>query len=96
MGEPHKPENKEKHHEKYWVDNSHEFQANLLPKILVSRGSSSPPDLHVLLRCLWLRSESLYVGLDDDVHEGLEETEDEPAVDHLDVGGVGEAGVDTE
>ena len=32
------------------------------------------------------------VGLHDDVHEGFEETEDQPAVDHLDVGGVGQIG----
>ena len=35
-------------------------------------------------------SESVYVGLHQGVHEGFEETEDQPAVDHLDVGGVGE------
>ena len=35
------------------------------------------------------------VGLHYDVHEGFEETEDQPAVDHLDVGGVGEIGVHT-
>ena len=29
-------------------------------------------------------------GLHQDVHEGFEETEDQPAVDHLDVGGVGQ------
>ena len=36
------------------------------------------------------RSHSVYVGLHYDVHEGFEETEDQPAVDHLDVGGVWE------
>ena len=36
------------------------------------------------------RSQSVYVGLHYDVHEGFEETEDQPAVDHLDVGGVWE------
>ena len=30
------------------------------------------------------------------VHEGLEEAEDEPAVDHLDVGGGGKVGAHTE
>ena len=35
------------------------------------------------------------VGLHDDVHKGFEETEDQPAVDHLDVGGVGEVGTHT-
>ena len=32
----------------------------------------------------------MYVGLHQDVHEGFEETEDQPAVDHFDVGGVGQ------
>ena len=35
------------------------------------------------------------VGLHYDVHEGFEETEDQPAVDHLDVGGVGQIGAHT-
>ena len=38
----------------------------------------------------------MLVGLHDDVHEGFEETEDQPAVDHLDVSGVWEVGADTE
>ena len=37
----------------------------------------------------------MYVGLHDDVHEGFEEAEDQPAVDHLDVGGGGEVGAHT-
>ena len=37
----------------------------------------------------------MFVGLDDDVNEGLEETEDQPAVDHLDVGGGGQVGAHT-
>ena len=40
-------------------------------------------------------SESVYVGLHDDIHEGFEETEDQPAVDHLDVSGGGEVGAHT-
>ena len=32
----------------------------------------------------------MYVGLHEGVDKGFEETEDQPAVDHLDVGGVGE------
>ena len=37
----------------------------------------------------------MYVGLHQDVHKGFEETEDQPAVDHLDVGGVGQVGTHT-
>ena len=37
----------------------------------------------------------MFVGLDDDVNEGLEETEDQPAVNHLDVGGGGQIGAHT-
>ena len=40
--------------------------------------------------------ECVHVGLNDDVHERFEETEDQPAVDHLDVGGVGQIAVDTD
>ena len=40
--------------------------------------------------------ECVHVGLNDDVHERFEETEDQPAVDHLDVCGVGEIAVDTD
>ena len=93
VGETHQPETKDEHHEKYRIDNSHEFQANFLLKILVSPGISVflrlPPGLALSLRSL---SECLDVGLHEDVHEGFEEAEDEPAVDHLDVGGGGEVG----
>ena len=92
VGETHEPEHKDEDHEEYRVDNPHEFQANPPPVLLVSRGVSvflsPPPDLTVPLSSQW--SEGLDVGLHDDVHERFEETEDEPAVDHLDVGGVGE------
>ena len=37
----------------------------------------------------------LPVGLHQDIHEGFEETEDQPAVDHLDVGGWREVSADT-
>ena len=36
------------------------------------------------------------VSLHKDVHEGLEETEDQPVVDLLDVGGVGQIGAHTD
>ena len=41
-------------------------------------------------------SQALDVGLHDDVQEGLEEVEDEPDIDHLDVSGVWEAGGDAD
>ena len=82
VGETHQPENKDIHHEKYRVDNSHEFQANPLPK----QGLSV-----FLLPSLCSHSECLYVGLHQGVHEGFEETKDQPAVQHLDVGRVGES-----
>ena len=38
----------------------------------------------------------LDVGVDDDIYEGLEEVEQQPDVDHLDVGGGREVGADAE
>ena len=38
----------------------------------------------------------MYEGLDQDVHEGFEETEDQPAVQHLDVGGGWQVGAHTQ
>ena len=42
--------------------------------------------------CLLDVPEVLNVSVDDDVNEGLEEVEQEPDVDHLDVGGGGQPG----
>ena len=96
VGETHQPENKDIHHEKYRVDNSDEFQANPLPNQGISVFLISPPDQVVPLPSLCSLSECLHVGLHQDVHEGFEETEDQPAVEHLNVGRVGEVCVDTE
>ena len=54
---------------------------------------SLPPGLTLSLRFLF---ECLDVGLHQDVHEGFEEAEDEPALNHLDVGGVGQIIAHTE
>ena len=87
VDETNQPEDKDKDKEKHRIDDLHEDLAEInLPVSLI------------LAPCLGLGywshlivlSESVYVGLHQGVHEGFEETEDQPAVDHLDVGGVGE------
>ena len=37
--------------------------------------------------CLYILSESVHEGVDHDEDEGYDEIEDEPGVNHLDVGG---------
>ena len=88
VDETNQPEDKDKDEEKHRIDHLHEDLAEInLPVSLI------------LAPCLglgdWSLSESVYVGLHQGVHEGFEETEDQPAVDHLDVGGVGQLGVHT-
>ena len=75
------PEDKDEDEEKYGVDHPQEGLADL-----------SLQSSNLFTRGLCQR---LPVGLHQDVHEGLEEAEDQPAVDHLDVGGVGEVGTHT-
>ena len=41
-----------------------------------------------------LRPECVHESVDDNEKEGHDEVEDEPDVDHLDIGGVGQVGVD--
>ena len=88
VDETNQPEDKDKDEEKHRIDHPHEDLAEInLPVSLI------------LAPCLglvdWSLSESVYEGLHQGVHEGFEETEDQPAVDHLDVGGVGQLGVHT-
>ena len=83
VDETNQPEDKDKDEEKHRIDDLHEDLAEInLPVSLI------------LAPCLglvdWSLSESVYEGLHQGVHEGFEETEDQPAVDHLDVGGVGQ------
>ena len=88
VDETNQPEGEDKNEEKERIDHPHEELAE-----------TNPPVTLTLAPCLGLGerslSESVYVGLHQDVHEGLEETEDQPAVDHLDVGGLREIGVHT-
>ena len=101
MNETNEPENQNKYDEEYWINHSQEGQPDFplwllllhprLPSILFRCPGLS--DLTLLL--LVVLSEGVYVGLHQDIHEGFEETEDQPAVDHLDVGGVGQLGVHT-
>ena len=81
-----KPEGGDKGDEDTGIDDSQDLLAELNPSLC-------------LLPCPGLNGgvpECLDVGLEDDVHEGLEEAEDEPAVDHLDVGGGGKVDAHTE
>ena len=76
------PEDKDKDKEKHRIDDPDEGLAEMnLPVSLILGPCLGLGD--------WSLSESVYVGLHQGVHEGFEETEDQPAVDHLDVGGVG-------
>ena len=79
VNETNQPEDKDKNDEKYGVDHSHEGLAVL-----------NLPDTFFFAPCPGLAdlvfSQCVDVGLYQDVHEGFEETEDQPAVDHLDVG----------
>ena len=88
VDETNQPEDKDKDEEKHRIDDPDEDLAEInLPVSLI------------LAPCLglgvWSLSESLYVGLHQDVHEGFEETEDQPAVDHLDVSSVGQISAHT-
>ena len=81
-----KPEGGDKGDEDTGIDDSQDLLAELNPPLC-------------LLPCPGLAGgvpECLDVGLEDDVHEGLEEAEDEPAVNHLDVGGWGKVDANTE
>ena len=88
VDETNQPEDKNDDKEKYRIDHPDED----LPEIYLPSFLILFPRLGLGDRSL---SESVYVGLHQGVHEGFEETEDQPAVDHLDVGGVGEIRVHT-
>ena len=91
VNETNQPEDKDKDEEKNRIDHPHEGLTEIyLPVSLIL--SPGLGDWGVLVALY----QSMFVGLDDDVHEGFEETEDQPAVQQLDVGGVGQIGVDTE
>ena len=86
--EANQPEDDDKEDKEHGIDHPDED----LPEIYLPSFLILFPRLGLGDRSL---SESVYVGLHQGVHEGFEETEDQPAVDHLDVGGVGEIGVHT-
>ena len=88
VDETNQPEGEDKKKEKERIDHPHEELAETNLAVTLTLG----PCLGLGERSL---SESVYVGLHQDVHEGLEEAEDQPAVDHLDVGGLREIGVHT-
>ena len=65
--EPQKPENNEKYNETVRVDNSRELQH--FKQIFFLRFLS--PENFLFLRCLWILSECIYVGLHDDVQKSI-------------------------
>ena len=82
VDETDQPEDEDKDEEKHWIDHPHEGLAEInLPVSLILAD--------------WSLSESVYEVLHQGVHEGFEDTEDQPAVDHFDVGGVGQIGAHT-
>ena len=88
------PEDNYKDNEKYRIDHSHEGLADFHFHVCLLFLCPDLLSINLFPRVLLLRL-PVYVGLYDDVHEGFEETEDQPAVDHLDVGGRGEVGAHT-
>ena len=88
VDETNQPEDEDKNEEKYRIDLPHKD----LVKMNFPVSLFLCPRLGLGGRSL---SESVYVGLHQGVDEGFEETEDQPAVDHLDVGGGGEVGAHT-
>ena len=91
VDETNEPVDNDKEEEKHRIDHPDEDPAdiNLLSLILAPRQGLGDRSHLVFL------SEVVSVGLNQDIHEGFEETEDQPAVDHLDVCGGGEVGAYT-
>ena len=86
------PEDEDKYEEKHRIDHSQEGLAEIyLPVTLIlapSLGLAYWSHLVVLSECV-------DVSLHYDIQERFEETEYQPAVDHLDVGGVGQISAHT-
>ena len=93
VNQANQPEDDDKREEKYWIEHSHKHLAEIyLPVTLIlapSLGLSYWSYLVVLSECV-------DVSLHYDIQERFKETEDQPAVDHLDVGGVGQISGHTE
>ena len=88
------PEDNYKDNEKYRIDHSHEGLADFHFHVCLLFLCPDLLSINLFPRVLLLRL-PVYVGLYDDVHEGFEETEDQPAVDQLDIGRRGEVGAHT-
>ena len=87
------PEENNKEDEKYWIDHPQECLTDLPTNLSVQFLGPDFPGRNLVTSVLCDR---LPVGLHQDVHEGFEETEDQPAVDHLDVSRWGQIGTDTD
>ena len=86
MDETGQPEENNKDDEKYWIDHPQEGLAELASNLSLLFLGPDFPGTDLVTRVLCDR---LPVGLHQDVHEGFEETEDQPDIHHLDVGGGG-------
>ena len=86
MEETDQPEDEDKYDEKYGIDHPHEGLADLAFHLSILFLGPGFPGLILFPRVLCQR---LPVGLHQDVHEGFEETEDQPDVHQLQVGGWG-------
>ena len=83
VDETNEPVDNDKEEEKHRIDHSDKDLADInLPVFLILAPSQGLGDRSHLV----VLSESVSVGLDQDIHEGFQEAEDQPAVDHLDVG----------
>ena len=83
IDETNQPEDEDVDEKKQRIDHPHKGLTEIyLPIPLILAPSLGLGD--------WSLSESVYEGLHQDVHKGFEETEDQPAVDHFDVGGIGQ------
>ena len=96
MDEPHQPEHEDEGGEKTGIESFEKLRTELDLPVFVSfptrPGYSLLSPVHCLLRLL---SECLDEGLHQDVREGFQEAEDQPAVNHLDVGPGGQIGAHT-
>ena len=90
MDETGQPEENNKDDEKYWIDHPQECLADLPTNLSILGPDFPGRNLVSSVHC-----DRLPVGLHQDIHEGFEETEDQPAVQHLDVGGGWEVGAHT-
>ena len=97
MDETDQPEHEDEGSEKHRIESFEKLRTKLdLPSgvtFFPRPGYSFLVFLYFLVRVL---SECLEEGLHHDVREGFEETEDQPTVDHLDVGGGGQVGAHTD